>query len=210
MSDINYDKTEKACEIGSKGSRRKSIAAELARCAVFVVLMVVSAFISIPVQPVPFTFQTVVAVLAGLLLGKKYGTVSVAVYVFMGLIGLPVFTKGGGFAYVLNLTFGYLIGFVAAAFVAGMIRGKHKLTLTRSVLAAFGGFLANYIIGVPYFAIIWKFYMNFDGLWKAIFVNNILYMPKDIVLCVLAAVLAVKVSAALAKSGGSFGKDLRA
>lgn len=189
MSDINDKNLAKM--------RNRSFTVRLAECALFVVLMIVSAFIRIPIPYVPLTFQTVVAVLAGLLLGAKWGTISVAVYVFMGLLGLPVFSGGGGFAYVLQLTFGYIIGFVAAAFAAGMVRGKEALTLRRAIVAAVVGFLANYLIGVPYFAVIWKFYMHMDGLWHAVLVNNILFMPKDLILCVLAAVLAERLGKVL-------------
>lgn len=161
----------------------------IAECALFVVLMVVSAFIRIPFPPVPLTFQTVVAVLAGLMLGPGYGAAAVAVYVFMGLLGLPVFTNGGGFAYVLEPTFGYILGFVAAAFAAGLVRGR-SLALPRLIIAALAGFLVNYLIGVPYFMAIWHFYMNNGGLWGAVLTYNVLYMPKDIALCVLSAFLA--------------------
>ena len=74
-------------------NRGRRVAAELAKCAIFVVLMVVSAFIKIPFPLVPLTFQTVVAVLAGLLLGPLYGTAAVGVYIFMSLraaAGLPM------------------------------------------------------------------------------------------------------------------------
>ena len=168
MSEINCKNCDKI-----EGDTRKKVlarraAADVARCALFVALMVVSAFISIPVQPVPFTFQTVVAVLAGLLLGPKRGGAAVAIYVFMGLLGLPVFTKGGGFAYVYQLTFGYVVGFAAAAFAAGLARGKGKLTLPRAVAGSLVGFFVNYAIGIPYFALIWKYYMHLGGLWKAL------------------------------------------
>ena len=116
-------------------NRGRRVAAELAKCAIFVVLMIVSAFIKIPFPLVPLTFQTVVAVLAGLLLGPLYGTAAVGVYIFMGLIGLPVFTSGGGFAYVVQPTFGYILGFAAAAFVAGALCGRGKITLFRALLA---------------------------------------------------------------------------
>lgn len=207
MSEINCKNCDKI-----EGDTRKKVlarraAADVARCALFVALMVVSAFISIPVQPVPFTFQTVVAVLAGLLLGPKRGGAAVAIYVFMGLLGLPVFTKGGGFAYVYQLTFGYVVGFAAAAFAAGLARGKGKLTLPRAVAGSLVGFFVNYAIGIPYFALIWKYYMHLGGLWKALVSYNFLYMPKDIVLCVLAAVVAVKVAAALKKEGIQLGGE---
>ena len=167
---------------------------KLAQCAIFVALMIVSAYISIPTPFVPLTFQTVVAVLAGILLGSWYGSAAVAIYVLMGLIGFPVFAHGGGFVYVVNLTFGYLIGFIAGAFAAGLVSARGKaLSLRRAVVAALVGFAVNYLIGIPYFACIWTFYMHNGELWKAIVVNNLLYMPKDLVLCVLAAALAVRV-----------------
>ena len=201
MSEINCKNCDKIEGDTREKVRARRAAADVARCALFVALMVVSAFISIPVQPVPFTFQAVVAVLAGLLLGPKRGGAAVAIYVFMGLLGLPVFTKGGGFAYVYQLTFGYVVGFAAAAFAAGLARGKGKLTLPRAVAGSLVGFFVNYAIGIPYFALIWKYYMHLGGLWKALVSYNFLFMPKDIVLCVLAAVVAVKVAAALKKEG---------
>ena len=90
MSDINPQNSFKP--------NAAPLSARIAECALFIVLMVVSAFIRIPIPYVPITFQTVVAVLAGLLLGAKWGAASVAIYVFMGLLGLPVFRAGGGFA----------------------------------------------------------------------------------------------------------------
>ena len=187
MQDMN--KTERT-------AYRKSV--KLAQCALFVVLMIVSAFIRIPVPYVPVTFQTVVAVLAGLMLGPWWGAASVAVYVILGLLGLPVFANGGGgYAYVVQLTFGYIIGFIAAALVAGLLRGNGAWTFRRAAAAALAGMLANYAIGVPYFALIWRYYLNYASVWEAVFVNNMLYLPKDVVLCVLAALLAERLWKAL-------------
>lgn len=189
-NEIGHD-GEKNVAAGLNRGRR--VAAELAKCAIFVVLMVVSAFIKIPFPLVPLTFQTVVAVLAGLLLGPLYGTAAVGVYIFMGLIGLPVFTSGGGFAYVVQPTFGYILGFAAAAFVAGALCGKGKITLFRALLASAAGFLVNYIVGVPYFLLIWHFYMHNGGVWQAAVTYNLIYMPKDLALCLLAGFLAWRV-----------------
>lgn len=177
-------------------NRGRRVAADLAKCAIFVVLMIVSAFIKIPFPLVPLTFQTVVAVLAGLLLGPLYGTAAVGVYIFMGLIGLPVFTSGGGFAYVVQPTFGYILGFAAAAFVAGALCGRGKaaqITLRGALLASVAGFLVNYIVGVPYFLLIWHFYMHNGGVWQAAVTYNLIYLPKDLALCLLAGFLAWRV-----------------
>lgn len=199
---MKNDKNEREIEMqGEKNAaaelnRGRRAAAELAKCAIFVVLMIVSAFIKIPFPLVPLTFQTVVAVLAGLLLGPLYGTAAVGVYIFMGLIGLPVFTSGGGFAYVVQPTFGYILGFAAAAFVAGALCGRGKaaqITLRGALLASVAGFLVNYIVGVPYFLLIWHFYMHNGGVWQAAVTYNLIYMPKDLALCLLAGFLAWRV-----------------
>lgn len=199
---MKNDKNEREIEMqGEKNAaaelnRGRRAAVDLAKCAIFVVLMVVSAFIKIPFPLVPLTFQTVVAVLAGLLLGPLYGTAAVGVYIFMGLIGLPVFTSGGGFAYVVQPTFGYILGFAAAAFVAGALCGRGKaaqITLRGALLASVAGFLVNYIVGVPYFLLIWHFYMHNGGVWQAAVTYNLIYMPKDLALCLLAGFLAWRV-----------------
>ncbi len=174
-----------------------SLARGLAKCALFAVLMVAASFVRIPVPYVPITFQTVVAVLAGILLGAKAGAASMLFYIFMGLIGLPVFSGGGGVVYVLQLTFGYIVGFAAAAFAAGLVRGRGVLCFRRAVWAALAGVAANYLIGIPYFMCIWHFYMNLDGLWTAVLVNNFLFFPKDVLLCFAAACLAVRMQTAL-------------
>ena len=199
---MKNDKNEREIEMqGEKNAaaelnRGRRAAVDLAKCAIFVALMVVSAFIRIPFPLVPLTFQTVVAVLAGLLLGPVYGTAAVGVYIVMGLLGLPVFTNGGGFAYVVQPTFGYILGFAAAAFVAGALCGRGKaaqITLRGALLASVAGFLVNYIVGVPYFLLIWHFYMHNGGVWQAAVTYNLIYMPKDLALCLLAGFLAWRV-----------------
>ena len=173
-----------------KRTKQRIRVADLARIALFVVLMYVGAKISIPLPNMPITFQTVIAVLAGLLLGAKYGATAVGIYLFMGLLGFPVFSKGGGFVYVFELTFGYLIGFVVAAWTTGMIAGPRRVhSLPRMILAAIAGFLVNYAIGIPYFICIWVFYLGNAGVGYAVLVYNILFIPKDLILSILAALV---------------------
>ena len=61
------------------------------------------------------------------------------------------------------------------------------------------GFAANYLIGMPYFALIWKYYMQMNGLGSAMIYYNLIYMPKDLILSVLAAVLAERVCNVLSR-----------
>ena len=70
---------------------------ELVLCALFTALTAVGAFIKVPVPVVPFTLQFLFTMLAGLLLGGRLGAISVGAYAVLGLLGLPIFTEGGGF-----------------------------------------------------------------------------------------------------------------
>lgn len=89
--------------------------------ALFAVLTAVGAFIRIPFPLVPMTLQTFFVFLSGSLLGSRAGALSQILYVGMGLIGIPVFTGGGGPQYILHPTFGYLLGFICGAWVIGFI-----------------------------------------------------------------------------------------
>lgn len=173
-------------------TKHKMLAADIAECAIFVALMAAAAFIKIPFPLVPLTFQTVVSVLAGLLLGAKKGVISMAVYMFIGLIGLPVFAAGGGIYYVVKPSFGYILGFIASAAVAGLIAGRAGLPLWRYILAAMVAFLANYVVGIPY-CIVAAHLSGTKDLLNLFIVGNLIYMPKDAALCLIAAIIARKV-----------------
>ncbi len=189
-----------------KKINKKLAAVDIAECAIFIALMVAGTYISIPFYPVPLTFQTVICVLSGLMLGWKKGGIAMAVYCLMGLIGIPVFSGGGGIYYVTKSTFGYIIGFIFAAIAAGLIRGNDvKAPFWRYLVAALAAFIVNYAIGVPYFIVIWTNLYGIEDLASKI-VANLLCMPKDFVLCVLAAVLAVKVTPIVYSGRAKFGE----
>ena len=89
-------------------------------------LLTVSAKIKIPFYPVPMTMQTFVVLLLGITLGPKVGLLTVSLYLFEGIFGLPVFAgtpeKGIGIIYFTGPTMGYLIGFLIATYCAGTFR----------------------------------------------------------------------------------------
>jgi septal ring factor EnvC (AmiA/AmiB activator) len=87
--------------------------------ALFAALTGLSGLIRIPVASVPFTLQTLFVYLSGMVLGRRYGTISQLVFLAVGLLGLPVFTGGSGPAALSMPTFGYLASFPAAAWLAG-------------------------------------------------------------------------------------------
>lgn len=101
----------------------------------------------------------VFVLMAGFLLGTKLATVSVIVYLSIGLVGVPVFAAGGGPAYIFRPGFGFLLGFVLAAFVIGTITEKvgknHKGMF---LMASVAGLVTYYTIGAIYFYCINIFY----------------------------------------------------
>lgn len=178
----------------------KLTAVDIAECAIFVALMIAGAFIKIPFPFMPLTFQTVFAVLAGLLLGWKKGMISMAAYAVMGLIGIPVFTSGGGIFYVTMPSFGYILGFIASAGVAGIGYPRRK-RIWQTVLLALAAYLVDYVFGIAYFIAVWQL-NGYSGLWHAVVTYNLFYMPKDAVLTLLAAFLSVAVTPALRRIRG--------
>lgn len=134
---------------------------QITSIAMFVSLITVGGLISVPVPftQVQLSFQTVFVIAAGLFLGGRDGALCSIIYLFMGLVGLPVFTQGGGAAYVFMPSFGYLIGFPVGALVAGTICSRaHRATSRRAFLAAVVGMIPVYVIGMTYQVAILYFY----------------------------------------------------
>lgn len=164
-------------------------------CSLFTALIVVGAFIKIPVPVVPFTLQFLFTTLAGLLLGSKRGMISVVVYMILGLIGLPVFSEGGGIWYILKPSFGYIIGFCIGTFITGLIAERMKeKTIPRYLLANFTGLMIVYVVGMVYYYIICNYVINTPIAFGPLFLYCfLLAVPGDICLCIFAAVLVKRV-----------------
>lgn len=164
-------------------------------CGLFTALIAAGAFIKIPIPVVPFTLQFLFTMLAGLLLGSKRGMISVAAYMILGLIGLPIFSEGGGIWYVLKPSFGYIIGFCIGTYVTGLIAERMKeKTIPRYLFANFTGLLIVYAVGMIYYYIICNYVIDTPiGVWPLFLYCFILAVPGDICLCFLAAVLVKRV-----------------
>lgn len=122
--------------------------------ALTVAMTTAGAFLRIPLGPVPISLQTLFVLLAGALLGPWLGACSMAAYILLGLIGLPVFTAGGGPQYVFSPTFGFLLSFPLSALVVGLVvrapgRGP-KPGMGRKILAMVLGTGVVYLVGVPW------------------------------------------------------------
>lgn len=116
----------------------------------FAALMVVGTYIKIPVGPVPIVLANFFVVLAGALLGSRWGAASVGIFLFLGLIGLPVFSQGGGVAALIGPTGGYLFGYLIAAFVTGLICEHGSSRSVGDLLGFAAGAAVIYLIGLPW------------------------------------------------------------
>ncbi len=166
---------------------------DICLCAMFAALTAVGAFIKIPVPVCPFTLQTLFTTMAGLLLGAKKGAFSVLIYIVIGLIGIPVFTQGGGIGYVMVPTFGYLVGFAAGAFVTGLIAGKaERPSFPRLFAAALAGLAVVYAFGMAYYYVISNYLAGNEpiDLYNLFYYCFLLVAPGDVLLCAAAALAA--------------------
>ena len=122
------------------------------------VALTISAKLKIPFYPIPMTMQTFVVLFLGISLGYKIGLATVSLYLFEGIIGIPVFSnspeKGVGLIYFVGPTMGYLIGFLIATFLAGYLNLKTniflifmKLTLSVSIIYILGMLWLGSLIG---------------------------------------------------------------
>ena len=163
---------------------------DIVLCGLFAALISIGTFIKIPTPLLPITLQTLFVVLAGLILGSKNGAIAVVIYVVIGLLGIPVFTQGGGFAYILNPTFGYILSFIIGAWVAGFIAEKFKPSILTWTLAGIIAIILIYAIGIPYFYFISRWYIGNIIAAKTIMISFILMpLPGDVISCVVAALL---------------------
>ena len=158
--------------------------------ALFAALIGVSAYIIIPIpfSPVPITAQTLIVMLTGCILGVMHSATTLLIFLLLGAIGLPVFSKGqSGFGTILGPTGGYLIGFLIAAVVISLLtknKNSYKRYLTANVI---GGIFVIYTIGV-----IWLSISSDIGIKKAFFVGAVPFIPGDILKVIFASFLAKK------------------
>lgn len=164
-------------------------ARKLVYVALFAALTAAGAFLRLPLGMVSVTAQFLVTAMAGALLGAKWGAVSQGVYVALGLLGLPIFTMGGGFGYVLQPTFGFVLALIPAAWVIGRVTGEHT-TPRRMVVACLAGLGVVYAIGLPYMALICNGYLHQNlPFFRLMMVGCVPFLPFDAVKVLLAAIV---------------------
>lgn len=167
---------------------RKNTVQPMILTALLAALTAVGAFVRIGVPPVMFTLQTFFTATAGLLLGARHGAASQAVYVLLGLLGLPIFTEGGGLMYIAKPTFGFLLGLIPMAFIIGLLT-KKDCGFWRLLSAEAAGLAAMYAVGLPYL------YFALGGAWtvgQTVVSGCLVFLPFDFLKLVFAALLGTR------------------
>jgi biotin transport system substrate-specific component len=167
---------------------------DMALVSLFALLVGVGAMIRVPLpfSPIPFTLQTAMVLAAGLLLGSRRGGIALAAYMTMGLLGLPVFVGGGGLHNVMLPSFGFVVGFIGAAWTTGRVCevfSQWAASRARRGLAAAAVRAAACFAGVVVYnaaGVLWL-YMNVNYIMgKAATFNQVLvmglfpFLPPDI------------------------------
>jgi biotin transport system substrate-specific component len=154
--------------------------------SLFAALTAVGAYIHIPIGPVPIVLQNLFVLLAGLLLGSRWGFTSMSIYLLVGAIGIPVFAGGkGGIAHFLGPTGGYLIGFAISALMTGYVSERSNGRTAADILAVVMGSMVTYAFGAPWLKLV-------TGMtWtKAFMVGMVPFLPGDVLKASAAVVLA--------------------
>lgn len=161
----------------------------------FAALTAVGAFIQVPLGTVPITLQFLFTGLSGVMLGGRLGALSQLVYVIIGLFGVPVFAGGiGGIGAVVKPSFGYLLGFIIAAYIIGKItEGRRRVGFVRLFIASIAGIIVIYAVGVPYLYLIVKNIIGKDITFiTALKTGCLIFIPGDLLKCIIIAWLSVK------------------
>ncbi|GAA4068073.1 biotin transporter BioY [Amphibacillus indicireducens] len=171
---------------------------ELCYSAIFICLMAIGAnltswlpFLAIPIAgvSVPLSLQTFFSILAGLLLGKRIGTLSMIGYLLLGVIGIPVFAQmQGGLFVLINYTGGFLLSFVFVAYVSGFLTERKAITTQKSTIyVCLIGVGVNYIIGISYMYLAMNTWLGLELRYLSAWLSMLPFLIKDFGLALVAA-----------------------
>ena len=161
--------------------------------ALFAALTAVGALIRIPTPAAAFTLQIFFTGLAGCLLGSRWGTVSQGIYVLLGLLGLPIFTAGGGFGALFYPSGGFLLGMIAMAWVVGKLTGKNGYRFKSIFLANLAGLAILYAIGLPWMHLIMNVYHDWP-VFQTLISGMLIFLPADLLKVTLVAFLGARLA----------------
>ena len=181
--------------------KRKILIFNIALAGLFCALISVGSYIKIPIPNLPVTMQTFFVLITGLILPWKTAFFASSSFMVLGLVGLPVFTNGGGIGYVFMPSFGYIIGFIVATTAMGLALNKIKKNSFGILLAVtLLGIVIIYAIGIAYFAFIANVYNGQGRSFIWILQSTVIpFIPKEIISILAAVLVSYKLRPLIAK-----------
>lgn len=166
-----------------------------------IALLAVGGFIKIPFAILPITLQPFFLYTIIFTFGRKKSVAATSMYLILGLMGIPIFANGGGIGYLLQPSFGFLIGFVVVSFIAGTIlKITDKEDVKTYIIVGCISEVFLYIVGVSYMFVILNFYLNIEKTIPVLVVSYVLpYLPSDILSIVIGAVISNRVKSQYSK-----------
>ncbi|TDL31803.1 biotin transporter BioY [Jeotgalibacillus sp. S-D1] len=158
-------------------------------CGIFAAMTAILAQIEIPLPLIPISGQTLAVGITATILGSRYGAMTLVVYMLIGTAGLPVFAGFSGGAHVLvGPTGGYIFGFIAAAFITGLILEKTSFNLTQAIIANIAGMIVTLAFGTIWLKIL------LDLSWPAALAAGVYpFLVVGVIKALLAAWIGIKV-----------------
>lgn len=157
-------------------------------CALFAAVTAVCSQITIPIQPVPITLGTFAVLMAGGFLGKRYGFLAIAIYLLLGMAGVPVFSMmRGGISVLAGPGGGFIVGFAPMAFLVGLVVEKLGYSFKNMFIATICGTAICYIMGLA-----WFMFLTGTGIWASLVMCMFPFLPGDFAKMVLASFLVNK------------------
>ncbi len=167
--------------------------------AFFTSLLCVSSYMIVPIGPVPHSMQPVFVFLTGLIIGPRWGAISVLVWFALGIMGLPVFAGGNsGISVFLGPTGGFLIGFLLCVIIVGHLTHGKCWCFGRIMLAMMLGITVVYAVGVVGFKYNMQYFFNKTFDWDTCFKLVVMpFIPFDLLKAMLATYTGMRINNAL-------------
>ncbi len=157
----------------------------MALIALFAAVTAVFSQIAIPIAPVPINLALLAVFACGGALGCKNGTISIAIYILLGIAGVPVFSGfQGGIAKVAGPTGGYIIGYLFTVFIVGLMCDKLSRKIWVLTVSMILGLIVCYVFGTAWFVFSMK-----QGIWESLMLCVFPFLPGDAVKIVGAALI---------------------
>lgn len=185
--------TAKKAAPAARTKARPLTAKGLALAAVFAAFTAVGAHISIPLPMLSITLQTLFVMLAGMTLPRREAGLAMLCYILMGLFGLPVYTSGGGLAYIFKPSFGFVLSFCPGAMLASWYMARGKRSYWRGIIAGLLALAVIYGIGLAYYWLMSTLYLGKTVELRSMMMYCFLLpVPGDLASCAVAAAVAVR------------------